>query len=343
MISLRKFRNFALAAALLVAAPMASFASVFISVGFAPPILPVYVQPLCPGDGYLWTPGYWAYTPDGGYYWVPGVWVQPPTVGFLWTPGYWGFFGGQYRWNAGYWGPHIGFYGGVNYGFGYGGHGYEGGEWRGGHFFYNTAVNHVGGGFHNTYVRNVTVVNNNYAHTSFSGGPNGVPARPTAEENAAMHEQHVQPTGIQQSHQQLASQNHAQFATANGGHPQVTAARSPQEFQQTAQRGGFGTNSNARAANPAAAARPQGQIAGHTQGQVAARPQGQLAARPETPAARPNTQAAPRVQAAPREPSAPRSQPAPREAAAPRASAAPRAAAAPHESAPHGGGEHPKK
>ena len=112
-------------AAALVAAPSASFAGVFISVGFAPPVLPVYTQPLCPGDGYIWTPGYWGYG-EGGYYWVPGVWVQPPTVGYLWTPGYWGFFGGQYRFNEGYWGPHVGFYGGVNYGFGYGGVGFEG-------------------------------------------------------------------------------------------------------------------------------------------------------------------------------------------------------------------------
>ena len=26
--------------------------------------------------------------------------------------------------NAGYWGPHVGFYGGINYGYGYGGVGY---------------------------------------------------------------------------------------------------------------------------------------------------------------------------------------------------------------------------
>jgi len=35
-------------------------------------------------------------------------------------------------------GPHIGFYGGVNYGFGYGG------EWRGGVFAYNSAVAYFG-------------------------------------------------------------------------------------------------------------------------------------------------------------------------------------------------------
>jgi hypothetical protein len=90
-----------------------------ISVHVAPPVLPVYVQPPCPVEGYLWTPGYWAWGP-AGYYWVPGVWMRPPAVGVLWTPGYWGYAGGVYGWHAGYWGPHIGFYGGVNYGFGYG-------------------------------------------------------------------------------------------------------------------------------------------------------------------------------------------------------------------------------
>jgi hypothetical protein len=40
----------------------------------APPPLPDYEQPQAPGDGYLWTPGYWAWG-GGGYYWVPGGWV----------------------------------------------------------------------------------------------------------------------------------------------------------------------------------------------------------------------------------------------------------------------------
>ena len=56
---------------------------------------------------------------------------SPPRAGVLWTPGYWGFAGGVYAWHAGYWGPHVGFYGGINYGFGYGGVGFVGGEWRG--------------------------------------------------------------------------------------------------------------------------------------------------------------------------------------------------------------------
>ena len=75
-----------------------------ISVGFAPPPLPVYEQPICPGDGYIWTPGYWAYDyDDEDYYWVPGTWVIAPRIGYLWTPGYWGWGGGGYVWHGGYW------------------------------------------------------------------------------------------------------------------------------------------------------------------------------------------------------------------------------------------------
>src|ERR1017187_4859628 len=92
----------------LLSAKTYTYAQVSVEVRVAPPEIPVYVQPACPYDGYLWTPGYWAYD-DGGYYWVPGVWLPPPTIGFLWTPGYWGFEGGYYRYNRGYWGPHIGY------------------------------------------------------------------------------------------------------------------------------------------------------------------------------------------------------------------------------------------
>src|ERR1700691_3415942 len=104
-----------------------------ISVRIGPPALPVYAQPVCPGAGYLWTPGYWAWNDAGGYYWVPGTWVVGP-VGMLWTPGYWGVAGGFYGWHGGYLGPHVGFYGGVNLGFGYGGGGVFCGGWGGGTF-----------------------------------------------------------------------------------------------------------------------------------------------------------------------------------------------------------------
>src|SRR6202050_3082471 len=200
-------------------ASVASTASAQIAIGIsvhvAPPAIPVYVQAPCPVDGYLWTPGYWSYANDD-YFWVPGVWVAPPGAGLLWTPGYWGFAGGVYGFHAGYWGPHVGFYGGVNYGFGYGGVGFVGGQWRGGRFAYNTAVVNV----NTTVVRNTfvdrTVVNNSVVgHASFNGGPGGTTVVATAQERAAEHEEHVQATSEQMSHEHTASMDRANFASAN--------------------------------------------------------------------------------------------------------------------------------
>jgi hypothetical protein len=215
-----------LLALLVLLVPAGSRAQVAVAVGIsvhvAPPAIPVYVQPPCPVEGYLWTPGYWAYGPVG-YYWVPGVWVAPPRVGLLWTPGYWGWGGGIYAWHAGYWGPHVGFYGGVNYGFGFGGVGFVGGEWHGGVFAYNTAVVNVNTTVvHNVYVNRTVIVNNN-VHTSFNGGPGGLTARANASEMAAMHEAHVQATTAQMSNQHFASTNHANFYSENHGRPATPA------------------------------------------------------------------------------------------------------------------------
>jgi YXWGXW repeat-containing protein len=194
-----------------------------------PPPLPDYEQPPCPDDGYLWTPGYWHWAP-GGYYWVPGTWVQPPQVGLLWTPGYWAFAGGVYGFHAGYWGPHVGFYGGVNYGFGYVGVGFVGGRWDGNHYAYNRAVNNVNTTvIHNTY--NVTVVNNVTVNkVSYNGGGGGLNAAPTAQERSYASESHVPPTAAQVSHVQLAASNPALQARANGGHPAIAATARPAAF-----------------------------------------------------------------------------------------------------------------
>ncbi len=70
-------------------------AQVGVQITIAPPALQVYDQPECPVDGYIWTPGYWAYGADG-YYWVGGIWMAPTEVGFLWTPGYWDYAGGYF-------------------------------------------------------------------------------------------------------------------------------------------------------------------------------------------------------------------------------------------------------
>jgi hypothetical protein len=193
--------------------------AVGISVHVGPPALPVYVQPSCPTEGYLWTPGYWAYG-DAGYYWVPGVWVAPPRPGLLWTPGYWGFVGGAYGWHAGYWGPHVGFYGGINYGFGYGGVGFVGGEWRGGRFAYNTAVVNVNTTvIHNTYVNRTVVNNTTVSRTSFNGGEGGIHAEPTAAERSYASEEHVQATHEQMQHETTARADRSNWASENHGRP----------------------------------------------------------------------------------------------------------------------------
>src|ERR1700744_1533514 len=108
---MKKIHIVLLAIVTLLLASVTTYAQVDVEItaSIAPPPLVVYAQPPCPEDGYIWTPGYWAYG-DDGYYWVPGVWVSPPEPDFYWTPCYWGFDNGFYGFHAGYWGPHVGFY-----------------------------------------------------------------------------------------------------------------------------------------------------------------------------------------------------------------------------------------
>ena len=220
-----------LLAVILTTFAAASFGQVAvgISVRIGPPALPVYAQPICPGPGYLWTPGYWAWNDDDGYYWVPGTWVMAP-VGMLWTPGYWGWGGGFYAWHPGYWGPHIGFYGGINYGFGYTGVGFFGGEWRGGAFYYNRSVTNVSvTNVTNVYNRTV-VVNEN--HVAFNGGRGGVVARPTAREEAYARQPHRAALTTQVEHEHAASRERENFARENHGRPAFAATARPADFNR---------------------------------------------------------------------------------------------------------------
>ncbi len=216
---------FVLAVFLAIPAPSSAQISVGVRVGIAPPPLPDYEQPICPGDGYIWTPGYWAW--DGNeYYWVPGTWVEAPEVGYLWTPGYWGWGDGGYFFNEGYWGPSVGFYGGINYGFGYFGNGYEGGRWDHGHFFYNTSYNNVGThNIHNVY--NTRVNEGARNHVSFSGGNGGINAHATAQEEASAQETHARPVAAQTQHAYAARRDPQQKLSANHGTPAVAATRRP--------------------------------------------------------------------------------------------------------------------
>jgi hypothetical protein len=203
-----------------------------ISVNFGPPALPVYEQPPCPAVGYIWTPGYWAYDEEAGdYYWVPGTWVLAPQVGFLWTPGWWGWGDSAFFFHEGYWGPHVGFYGGISYGFGYFGHGYEGGRWENGQFFYNRSVNNVNiTNIHNVY--NTTVINNTTVNrVSYNGGNGGITERPRPEEAAAERERHIAPVAAQNQHVQAARAIPELRASANHGKPPVAATARPAEFK----------------------------------------------------------------------------------------------------------------
>ena len=169
-----------------------------------PPALPEYSQPDCPGDGYLWTPGYW------------------------------GFVGGRYRYHYGYWGQHIGYYGGINYGNRYVGVGYQGGYWKGDRFNYNCSVNNVtttNVQVDNRTITNTVIVNNttvNITNNRYSyNGPGGVTRQPLRTEVAATREQRIPPMNTQFQARQEAAKNRQQFASVNKGRPAVLVAAKP--------------------------------------------------------------------------------------------------------------------
>ena len=221
----------ALFALVVLAMSASAFAQIGISISFAPPELPVYEQPLCPGDGYLWTPGYWAYS-DDDYYFVPGTWVMAPEAGLLWTPGYWGWRDNGYFFNEGYWGEHVGFYGGISYGYGYYGDGYQGGRWEGQHFYYNRSASNVNiVNVHNVY--NTTIINNTTVNrVSYNGGNGGIERRPRPEEETAARERHVAPVAMQTQHEQTARNDREQRASVNHGTPQVAATPKAGAFNE---------------------------------------------------------------------------------------------------------------
>ena len=207
-----------------------SLAQIRISVGFGPPPIPVYEQPLCPGDGYLWVPGYWAWDSDfGDYYWVPGTWVSAPEVGFLWTPPYWAWADGGWFFYDGYWGSHVGFYGGINYGFGYFGYGFVGGRWDHDRFFYNRTVMNINVvNIHNVYEERIT--NRTENRVSYNGGAGGIVARPRPEDEMAARDRHIGAVAAQTQHLQAARGNPELRSGANHGKPPVAATARPGEF-----------------------------------------------------------------------------------------------------------------
>jgi hypothetical protein len=240
-------------ALMLGAAALGSFApaaraqiAIGVSVSIAPPPLPYYEQPVIPAEGYIWAPGYWAWDPTvDDYYWVPGTWVEPPQPELLWTPGYWGWADGQYAFFPGYWGREVGFYGGIDYGYGYTGDGYFGGRWDHGVFFYNRSVNNIENARITNIYNQTVVVNRTVNNVSFNGGNGGVTARPTPQQEAFAKERHVEATPMQRQQVEAASKNRALFSKQNHGEPTVAATSRAGVFE------GAGVSRGSR--NPVAA------------------------------------------------------------------------------------------
>ena len=323
---------------LVLAAPTVLMADISFSLTVGPPPIPVYEQPVVPvGGSYHWQPGYWAWG-DEGYFWIPGTWVLAPEVGLLWTPGYWAWRGGFYSFSQGYWGPTVGFYGGVNYGFGYGGSGFDGGRWQGRNYYYNRAVTHLDER-HTTNVYNQTVVVNN-THISYNGGAGGVRAAPTQRDLVATRERHLQPTAEQNQHAQVSGQNRQLLVSVNRGRPAVAATGKAGDFSPTgitpATAAGGRLDENSLRATPKAMPPPvrpgQGSPArSEPQPNPGQRPAPAPTPQP-SPAPRPAPAPAPQPSPAPRPVPAPAPQPSPgpRPAPAPRPGPEQRPAPAPH-------------
>ena len=192
----------------------------------APPPLPSYEQPAIPAKGYLWVPGFWAWresVPD--YFWVPGTWVQPPRPGLLWTPPYWSRVDGGYAFHAGYWAEQVGFYGGIDYGYGYAGDGYQGGRWEHDAFSYNRAANNLGSlDIASAYDQAVTS-DSDAPRVSFNGGSKGTKARPMPHHEAQADTHHAGPTEEQRQHFEMAARDRSLYSKLNNGEPGVAATR----------------------------------------------------------------------------------------------------------------------
>jgi len=153
-----------------------------------------------------------------------------PEPGYLWTPVYWGWGGSGFVFYEGYWSYQtVGFYGGVDYGYGYFGHGYDGGRWQGDHFYYNRSVNNV----------NVTVIRNVYEapvnhreerRVSYNGGQGGINDRPTPQEESAARGRRLPPAAGQREQVQRARSNPEFRANVNHGKPPIAATDKPGAF-----------------------------------------------------------------------------------------------------------------
>ena len=156
---------------------------------------------------------------------MPGTWVRPPQSGLLWTPPYWSEVDGGYAYHAGYWASEVGFYGGINYGFGYTGSGYEGGHWKDDSFTYNQAVNNLGSLDGANVYDQAVAVEENASHISYNGGARGTAARPTEQQETLANGRHIGPTPEQQKQFELAAMDRSLYSKLNNGEPGVAATQ----------------------------------------------------------------------------------------------------------------------
>ena len=195
-------------------------------ISMPPPPMPSYAQPAIPEEGYLWMPGFWARREDvRDYYWVPGTWLKPPREGLLWTPPYWSRVDGGYVFHDGYWAQAVGFYGGIDYGFGYSGDGYQGGHWDNGIFSYNRATNNLGS-LNIAHVYDQAIADADQSiRVSFNGGSRGTKAQPTVQQEIEMlaRDRHVVPTAEQQQHFEMAAKDRSLYSKLNRNQPSVAA------------------------------------------------------------------------------------------------------------------------
>jgi hypothetical protein len=149
--------------------------------------------------------------------------VQPPQPGLLWTPPYWSRVDGGYAFHGGYWATEVGFYGGIDYGYGYAGDGYQGGRWENGAFFYNRAVNNLGSQSVAHIYDQAQAEDTTEARVSFNGGGRETTARPTRHQETLASERHIGATSEQQKHFELAAMDRSLYSKLNNGEPGVAA------------------------------------------------------------------------------------------------------------------------
>jgi hypothetical protein len=71
-------------------------------IGVPPPPYRLEAYGAAPGEGFLWTPGYYAWR-GGSYEWIGGSWLRPPGVGYGWIEPRYVSVGGRYFLQPGRW------------------------------------------------------------------------------------------------------------------------------------------------------------------------------------------------------------------------------------------------